>query len=421
MNKWYKLDNAAKVFPSVTSKRRSNLFRLAFILKEEIVPEVLEKALEYTINRFPSMKVKIKKGLFWYYFEPNNEKPILYEEDPYICSKFNYKENKNYLFKVNYYYKRISIEVFHALTDGAGAMEFLKALVYNYLIMLGNKVDSENLILTDEIENIKEEHQDSFLKNYNLRYKHKTKEKKALQWKGTLYQENWLALVTGELSVSAIKEVAYRYDATITEFIGACVIYSASKSLNLFENKHKPFQLFVPVDLRRLFPSKTLRNFSLFVRSTVDIEKQLTFEEVISIVKGNIREEVQKDKMLSRIVKNVSIEKNIFLRLVPLVIKEILLKVGYRIQGDKANSSSLSNLGKVNLPKDMRPYINRIEFCIGASYRAPVNLGIVSFEEKLVISFASAIVERDMIREFFRLISSFGIEVLIETNELEVF
>ena len=183
MKKWFKLDNAAKVFPSVTSKRRSNLFRLSFNLKEEIDPDALRQALVYTLNRFPSMKVKMKKGFFWYYLEPNNEEPLIFQESPYICNKFNFRENNNYLFRVSYFDRRIAIEVFHGLTDGAGALEFLKALVYNYLVTKGHQIDSENLILTD-IENISEEYQDSFLKNYDKRYKSKRRERKALQWRG---------------------------------------------------------------------------------------------------------------------------------------------------------------------------------------------------------------------------------------------
>ena len=419
MKKWYKLDNAAKVFPSVTSKRRSNLFRLSFNLKEEVSSELLYKALSYTINRFPSMKVKLKKGIFWYYFEPNSEQPLIYEESPYICNKFSFKENNGYLFKVSYFHNRIAIEVFHSLTDGAGALEFLKALVYNYLVMKGYNIDSENLILTD-IENINEEYQDSFLKNYDKRFKSKRYERKALQWRGTLYQENWLALITGTVSVKALKEVAHRYNATITEFLAACIIYSAGQSLNLLENKHKPFKLFIPVDLRRIFPSRTLRNFSLYIRTAVDLEKKLSFDEIINIVKTDMAEELQKDKMQARIFQNVKIEKNLLLRLVPLVIKEIVLRMGYKVWGDNANSLSFSNIGRVILPEAMGPYIDKVEFCNGASYRAPINLAVISFEDKLVMSFSGAIVERDIQREFFRLLSDFGLAVLIETNELEV-
>ncbi|NLM32284.1 MAG: hypothetical protein GX204_06050 [Acholeplasmataceae bacterium] len=419
MRKWFKLDNAAKVFPSVTSKRRSNLFRLSFNLKEKINPEILREALSYTMNRFPSMKVKLKKGFFWYYLEPNHEEPRVYEESPYICNQFRFRENNGYLLRVSYFDCRIAIEVFHGLTDGVGALEFLKALVYNYLVMKGNQIESENLILTD-IENISEEYQDSFLKNYDKRYKSKRRERKALQWRGTLYQENWLALISGTVSVAALKEVAHRYNATITEFLAACVIQSAYQSPTLFENKRKPFIIFIPVDLRRIFPSRTLRNFSLYARAAFDLDNQLSFEEIIAAIKADMSEQLQKENMQARIFQNVQVEKNIFLRLVPLAIKEIALRTGYRVWGDNANSLSFSNIGRVVLPEEMMPYIDKIEFCNGASYRSPVNFGVISFGDKLVMTFASAIVERDLQLAFFRQLSGFGLDVVIETNELEL-
>ncbi|HOH18117.1 MAG TPA: MFS transporter, partial [Bacilli bacterium] len=149
MNKWYRLDNAAKVFPSVTSRRRSNIFRLSITLKEEVDPNILQTALEETINRFPSFKVKLKRGFFWFYFEENGEIPKVSEETPYVCEKLNFRAQQRYLFRLTYYHQRISLEIFHALTDGSGAMEFLKAIVYKYLLLKGKPVKPEKIILTD--------------------------------------------------------------------------------------------------------------------------------------------------------------------------------------------------------------------------------------------------------------------------------
>ena len=42
---WRRLDNSAKIFPMSTGKRYSTVFRLSVVLKEEIKPEILQKAL----------------------------------------------------------------------------------------------------------------------------------------------------------------------------------------------------------------------------------------------------------------------------------------------------------------------------------------------------------------------------------------
>lgn len=419
MKKWYKLDNAAKIFPSVSSKKRSNVFRLSFNLTEEVDAKVLQEALNYTLTRFRSFKVKLKKGLFWYYFDENTDKINVFEESPFICQPFKRRDNNGYLFKVSYFQKRITLEMFHSLTDGTGALEFLKSLVFNYLIFKGYELESENLILTD-IEHLNEESQDSFVKNYDRRIKASPRDKKALQLKGTPYEENWLSLIMGEVDVMELKNVAKKYNATITEFISACIIYSAIKTPYLFEHKKKPIQLFVPVNLRNFFPSKTLRNFSLFIATGAEISNKITFEDVIEIVKTDFTNELQKDRLQARIVANVMIEKNFLMRIVPLIIKEIVLKLGYNAWGDSINSLTYSNLGKVNLPKSMEPFIDNVVFINGASFTSPINIGSISYKNKLVIAFPSVIIERDIQREFFRLLANFGLNVTIETNELEV-
>ncbi len=420
MNKWYKLDNAAKIFPSVTNDKRSNVFRLSVVITEEIDPSLLEEALNLTIIRFPPLKVKMKRGLFWYYFEENEAKALVSPESPYICQRIRRRENNGYLFRVSYYSSRINLEVFHSLTDGTGALEFLKALVYNYLIITGKKIDSENLVLTSEIENAYEEYQDSFVKNYDASLKNNKRDPQALQFKGTQYDDSYISIVTGEASVSKLKEVSHRYSSTITEFLTACLIYSANNQINLFEKKNKPFQVLIPVNLRKHFPSKTLRNFSLFISAGHHLKPDLSFEEILEAVKTVFENELKKEKLHERIVANVTIEKNIFLRVVPLVLKEIVLKIGYLAWGDKLNSMAFSNIGLVKLPKEMEPYVRKFIFSNSATGTSPGNLGAISYQDKIQLTFAGAIHERDLQREFFRILGKFGLEIIIETNELEV-
>jgi NRPS condensation-like uncharacterized protein len=419
MNKWYRLDNAAKVFPSVSGRKRSNIFRLSFLLTEEIDPDFLQTALEATINRFPSFKVKLKRGLFWYYFEENLETPQVSLESPLICKNINYREQQKYLFRLTYYQKRITLEMFHALTDGSGALEFLKAIVYKYLLLLGKPVKPEKLILTD-VETRNEESQDSFLQNYSTKIKAIRKEKKALKLKGTRYQSQWITVVDGSISVSQIKEVAKKYNMTITEFASTCLMYAASRSLLLFEDKNRPFQLFIPVNMRRFFPSKTIRNFSLYIRTSMFLSEQTTFEDIIALVKHDFAEQLNKESLHQLLMANVKIEKNIVMRLVPLFLKEILLKIGYSAFGDSPNSICYSNLGICDLPTSMHEFVSEVVFTNGATINAPINVGSISLGNKMVFSFASSMLERNIQREFFRLLASLGIDITIKTNELEV-
>lgn len=420
--KWYRLDNAAKIFPSVTTKGRTNTFRVSMILDHQINPEILQEAVETVIKRFVNLNVKLKRGLFWYYFDTNEARPIVVPESPYICQSYKIKgKNKNnFLFEVSYYQNRITLEIFHSLTDGTGAMELLKSICYTYLKLMGLEVDDEGLILTEQTEIRLEELEDSFLKNYDPSIKDNRPTGSALHFSGTPYEDSWLALIKGIINVKQLKEVCQKYNCTVTEFLGAAIIYSAYKSPAVLEKKNKPFKLFVPVNLRRFFPTQSLRNFSLFVRSEVSFDQELTFESILQKVQEDFSEQIQKEKLQAQIVSNVKIEKNIFMRITPLFIKELVLKIGYKTWGEDPNSVSFSNLGLVKLPKSMSQYIKRVNFTSGTSQNSLIGIGVVSYNDSLVISISSAMVERDFQTFLFRFLASEGLNIVIETNELEV-
>ena len=110
----------------------------SFLLRIErrVNPDVLQEALNQTIEIFPTFLMVLRKGLFWHYLEPCNLRPIVKEEYKEPCSRLYIKDKKTLLFEVTYYKKRINFEVFHVLTDGTGATEFLKELVKNYLYLI---------------------------------------------------------------------------------------------------------------------------------------------------------------------------------------------------------------------------------------------------------------------------------------------
>lgn len=419
MKKWLKLDNAAKIFPSVTNARRHNLFRLSFELTEEVEPSILQEALNITIKRFAYFNVKLKRGIFWYYFEENKEKPLVYEERPFVLEPFNQLDNRGFLFRVLYYDKRISLEVFHALTDGYGGSQFLKTLVYNYLLLKGEKLMSEGIILSD-IETLTVEKEDSFLDNYHTEVNQIRKETKACHLKGELYEDDWLSVITCEAKSEDIKRICVKYDCSVTQLFTAIIMKVAIKNKMMFDKTKRPFQVFIPADLRRFFPSKSLRNFSICIRSKINLNDNLSFSELISIVKKDLEEELQTENLLTIIASNVKWEKMFLLRITPLFLKEIALKIGYENSGSAPNSFCLSNLGNIEIPSEMKKYVEKITFANGSSSQAPINIGVTKYSDKYFITFSSTLVKRDIQRDFIRFLTSEGIDLVLETNELEV-
>ena len=142
---WRKLDNSAKIFPLSTGKKYSTVFRLSVLLKEDIKPQLLQKAVIDTLEKYKSFKVRMKAGLFWYYLEHNTKNPIIEEEKDYPCKYINPKTNRGYLFKVTYFKNKINIDIFHALTDGNSGTTFFKEIVYTYLeLSHQEELSSEN-------------------------------------------------------------------------------------------------------------------------------------------------------------------------------------------------------------------------------------------------------------------------------------
>ena len=132
---WRSLDNAAKLFSAASSPKDTRVFRFYCELKEEVKEEILQEALNQTIQKYPVFLSVMRKGLFWHYLEKSELRPVVREEYKEPCSSLYVRDKKTLLFEVTYYEKRINFEVFHALTDGTGAMHFLQELVQNYLIL----------------------------------------------------------------------------------------------------------------------------------------------------------------------------------------------------------------------------------------------------------------------------------------------
>lgn len=420
-NEWYTLDNAAKIFPAVYKRSDTNSYRLSALLKENIDPNILKKATIDALKRFPSLCVKLKRGAFWYYLEHNYNTPIIEEEDPYLFNSVHIHTHNGFMFTVSYFGRRISLEMFHALTDGTGASEFLKTIVYYYLIHNGKDIKNDGSVQTDEVEKLSAETLDDFNENYESKVKAPDKEPRAFQMKGKYYKDNWTGLVQLIAEVDNLRQVAHKYDATITGLMGAVILYSLYNVY--FKDKKTPkhnLRLFLPINARKYFNSHSMRNFMLYTRTTGEFRnKSLTFEDVVGYVKDTLSK-VNRDLLMRQLVSNVNVEKNVLVKILPLPIKNFIMRIAYKMHGQDSNTVSFSNLGKLTIPEDMSPFIERFEFMIGVSKLSPVNMGAVSVNNTFVFSYASKFVDRDVIQQIASNMASLGIKVTVETNDLEV-
>lgn len=415
---WHKLDNAAKIFPATSKEGRSNVFRISFYMNEEVNPNILSQAVDKNLIRFQVFKTQLKNGLFWNYFA-ENKKPFKVEpESPLVSKHFKFNKNNGYMFKVFYFQNKITLETFHSLSDGRGALEFLKSIVYTYIELKGYNLSHDNLILGERPFSNKE-NEDSFDANYNPKNKLGLKEEKAYHIKGDKFSDNWALLINLQLdSDKLIQMVKTKYNTTITKYLTTVMASSIiEEGLNVKKSK-KVVKMFVPVDLRPFFNSITLRNFSLYIKCAYDPKKVLSFEEMLELTNQMFVEQLTKDDLEKRIGALVSLEKNIFLRFVPLIIKNLVFKLAYQAVGESITTTSLSNIGIVKLPKSLAPFVENVEF---SNSGKGINLGVVSYENITNLTFNSAIKDISIINKFVRMLKDDGLEVTLDTNYREVY
>ena len=289
---WYKLDNAAKVFPGQNSSSWSNCFRLSATLTETVEPELLEQAVKKLMPRFPSFDVRMRSGFFWHYLEKNpNGAPPIMEDIANPCQRFKWKENKGYLFKVYYYENRISVEFYHSITDGFGASRFFMTLIAVYLRLTGKNIPNGDAVYDIEEAPRAGELEDSYSKNCHSKAKAKRLQKFTYRFKGERLPKHFLNVTTGYMPVSAVKEKAAEHGVTITEYLAAVLLwtmYNLQKQEENNREKHVGIQ--IPVNLRGFFGSETLRNFMLCYSFQIDPKMgEYTLPEIIKLLSLYLR------------------------------------------------------------------------------------------------------------------------------------
>ncbi len=416
---WYKLDLSAIVYPTLQRKDFSSVYRLSALMKEEIDPVLLQKALDMTLPRFPTYKVAIRKGLFWRYLEPNNRPgPFVTPDIKNPCMPMPFKANNRYLLRVYYYGRRISLEAHHCLGDGTGGMCVLQTLIAVYLKLQGHPVTPSGFVLDIDEMPDPEELEDAYMRYANARVRPPRPGEKTYRVSGTKEPFYTLNIIDGIMSVGEVMAVARKYDATLTEYINAVLLYALlQKQENDAPYKIRPVKIAMPVNLRRFFPSRTLRNFITMAYPSIDPRLgDYTFEEIVEQVHHYMKYYISEKFLRGDITTNAATQRNPIIRVVPLFIKDFVVRTFYTKVQDKNSSAGLTNMGALKVPEDMKPYIERFDIYMGQPFSSRTNCAIISFENILTINFASSIVETDVECNFFRKLVQDGIHVKVESN-----
>lgn len=405
---WRKLDNAAKIFPATSNRQDTRVFRFYCELRAQVDGAVLQQALDKTLEIYPVFLSVMRKGLFWYYLEKSDLRPAVMEEKDPPCLNLYIRDRKNLLFQVNYYRNRINLEVYHALTDGTGAIQFLKELVKNYLQLKYKEAALPDASFTPEDVTIQDLENDSFSKYY---VKPPKGAKKALKRKpcritGTKAGYGKLHITEGIVSNSALRAKAQELGVSVTVLLASVFLCAIHEEMSRSMNR-KDVVLMVPVNLRKFFPSASLLNFFGWIEPGYCFkDRDYDFKDILQTVKAYFKGELTPEKVCRHMSLYMALERNPVLRLVPLELKNPVMQLASHLAG-KDVTAILSNLGIISMPAEYERYVLRF----GAFISTPkLQLTVCSFQDDLVLSFSSAFQEENIERNFFRILKGLGID-----------
>ena len=417
---WYRLDNAALIFPAIIHKNWNNVFRVAVTLKEPVDPEILSRAAADLKPRFPTVFVRLKAGFFWYYLETVREAPKAELDYAYPLTHMPRKQLKTCCIRILYYENRIAVEMFHSVTDGTGGMTFLQNLTARYLALkYGVDIPAENDVVDWQETPGKEETRDCF-QLCGAPVGIGRAEATAYRLSGNPEEDNARHIVMGILPTDVLKEKAHGQGVTVTAYLAA-VLAEAVRDRQEMEGRSirrlKPVKITIPVNLRKTYGLETMRNFALAVNIGFDPKLgDYTHEEICRLMHHQLAAEAVPQRMAGRVTTNVALQRSILIRLIPLPLKKICMRIVYALSGESKGCLNLSNMGQLVLPEAMTPYIERFEFVIGVQYSYPNNCSVVSWNGKTYISMIRGIQESELERLFFSRLVELGIPVEVESD-----
>ena len=383
-------------------------------------PEILQQALEDMIPRFPSFFLRLGTGLFWYFLEAVKEPPRVQPEYAWPLTHMTVKEQRRCCLRVLFHGKRIAVEFFHVLTDGTGGLIFLKNLLAQYIwLRYGEAAPAEGDILDLSREPREIELADAF-QRCSGKYALSRREATAYRLRGRPDAQGRIHVITGTVPTEALLAEAKSRGVTVTALLSGLMMETITEiqAAHVGEPRQKPVKITIPINLRKVFGTETLRNFSLPLNVGVDPRlKKYSLEELCREYANQIALESAPEKMAARIAANVKPQWAMSMRMAPLFLKKIALKMVYNRVGERKGCINISNLGQIRLPECLTPFVSRMELMIGVQYSYPNNCAVSSYGDKTYINIVRNIQETELERRFFTRLVKLGIPVFIESEE----
>lgn len=399
----YAIDNASILYLSLIRKDHSNTYRFTMELTEEVCPVTLQQAVDRIYRRFPTVIAGFRPGLFHYFQVPAQTAPLV-QHDPGCLITTSRQELHNCAYRVYYQGKTIVIEAFHALADGYGAIASFTTLVAEYLKLkhgisipvCETLVDAEQSPMLHELEDSYLDHEQGTPLHLPSRY--------AYQLPGGNGKRDAVRVSSITLPTDKLLEAAHHYGVSLTTLLSAVMAVSVMEvQRNQGSKSVRPVRIMVPVDLRKIFSSRTLRNFILYVLPTMEAhDYNRPIGELLYNFSKQMQSQVNRKRLASIMAYNVKTQRSWYFRIIPRVVKCAAMRLAYRFFGESNSSITLTNLGNVKLPEEMQHFVKHMDVTLTPRMRSPYNCAILSYNGSISINISRFPAKTELVDIFVR-------------------
>ena len=397
--KTFSVDNSAILYLALMRKTHTNSYRFTLTMKQEVDPAILQQAMDRVYHRFPTIIAGFKPGLFQYTLVPARRAPVV-RPDPGLLIPMSRQEIGECAYRIFYSGRDISLEAFHAVADGFGAVASLTTLAAEYLrLRSGLSIPVCNTLREVDEEPLEHELEDSYLSHCDSKPLH-LPSRYSYQLPGR-YTEPHVYPAARSYSTDAILSAARSLGVSMTSLLSGVMAASVMEVQQRHRRKLQPVRIMVPADLRRMFRSTTLRNFILYALPTMEPgEEKLPLRELLGRFHRQLKEQLTPDQIGPRVAYNVRTQNSLFFRLVPLFLKCAAMRIAYKYFGESNSSITLTNLGNVTLPPEMAPHVEGIQCILTPRAGSPYNCAVIAMDGRLTITLSS-FCRRHELKEIF--------------------
>ena len=410
---WFRLDDAAKIYPLSMKHGQMSVFRLAAVMKEPVKPELLQIALHFTIQRFPGFATTVRKGFFWHYLDQTKRRYCIQPETDIPVRPLKIAASGSQSFRVLYYENRISVEFFHILTDATGGMCFLKTLLAEYLRLLGVGCPCGDGILDVTKPPLAGENENAFPAADRRGKGSGLTDRASLQLSGKLAPVRPCRILHFEMDAEKLREAAKSRNATVTAYLLGLLFLAGRRATEAMGGS---FNIQVPVNMRKFYPSPTLRNFSMYCGIRLNLEQVTTLDDILPEIQRQLTEKASREAMTEMIHSSTRLVNSV--RFVPLFIKAPIARLIYGFLGDKIFSNTLSNLGVVHLPPEMEGQVDHLEFLLGTPVSNRVGCALVTCGGKAVLTIAKQTADPSLEEALCRLLDEDAVQYTMKGSVL---